>query len=90
MSEKTITMLWRVTVLIIVFWMARHEYFHHHDSIKADTQRAEDRATAARAALDQRIKDYMNCKGPACDGLYPEAALVVKKAEAAAAKQSSN
>ena len=81
MSEKTTTILWRVTVLIIVFWMARHEYFDHKDSIKADAHRAEDKAA-------QRIKDYMNCKGPACAGLYPDAAIAVKKAEAAAEQSS--
>lgn len=81
MSEKTRAILWQVTVVVIVLWMARHEYVDHKTSIKADAARKEDTARADRAALDQRIKDYMDCKGPACDGLYPDAAIVVKKAE---------
>jgi hypothetical protein len=81
MSEKTRTTVWRVTVLIIVLWMARHEYHHHMDSIEADAHRAEDKAA-------QRIKDYMDCKGPACDNLYPDAAIAVKKAETAAEQSS--
>ena len=53
---------------------------HWNDSNKADAARKEDIARADRAALDQRIKDYMACKGPACAGLYPDAAAAVKAA----------
>jgi hypothetical protein len=50
-----------------------YEIHHYLDKKEANAQRAEDKAA-------QRIKDYMDCKGPACAGLYPDAAAAVKAA----------
>lgn len=95
MNEKRTTIVWRLTVIIIVIWMVRIEYFRYKDSIKADkiaeekNKIAEEKdKIAERALLDRRIKDYMDCKGPACDNLYPDAAIVVKRAEAEAKKSN--
>lgn len=82
---KTHGYIAHVTLGVAILTYISYEIHHYLDSKKADAARKEDTARADRAALDQRIKDYMDCTGPACAGLYPDAAAAVKAATPAPA-----
>ena len=82
MSERAWKIWERFCLFLILCWMIQYSYFSSRDRTRNDNIRAENSIKQDKEALDRRIKDYMACKGPACDRLYPDAALAVKKAEA--------
>ena len=78
MSPKVKKILLGGYLVLAVLWFAQDEYFRHLKTLRAE--KAEKRAE--KELLSGSIASYLKCVGPACDNLYPDAALAVKKAEA--------
>lgn len=79
MSERSWKIWLGFCVFLAICWLTQDRYFRHLEIARND-----------RASLEQRIKDYLDCQGVECDDLYPDAAVVVKKARAEAAEDKSS